>query len=576
VNRRQLSPVRTLTTPATSIMPTRSGPLQRAAIHPSSFSPHPSEVPPIAHEVSRSLGQPQDASKRAFMEPRMGHDFSQVPPHSGAVAEVSARVVNANATPVRESMRLSHFAQRPQFDFARIPVTTTPIQRKPTLNSPGDPFEREADDLADRVMRMVEPIPIVSAPASIQRKCAGCEEEEKEGPAQHAPAGALQSIEGREQEEEERLKLPEVAVQRKAEFGAAVAVRSPFVVDRLVETQSGGELLACGMRQQMEAAFGRDFSRVRVHRDGEAAKLSHQLSALAFTHGSHIYFGSGKYDPEGSSGKRLLAHELTHVVQQGQAATRRRGDAAPTVTAVQTTPPKIQRAANWAVPVPHETNNLVDTSLTGADAGATNLMINGVIGGGALNAPTVTVSAVPPPPFAAGGFDARVTAVPVNTCSVDQTVLASGPWRRVEPRANIGARFPALASCAGAGNCNFRARGNPSDKAMHDANRRHEDRHRNDGQAAFNGSVVPWDANLTAANAAGTTFHGATEAAARAAVFAAMGGTVAQVRAALVAAWNAAINVYHGTPAGGGIGPPTDPTAATDCSWGFVRHTNPS
>ena len=53
----------------------------------------------------------------------------------------------------------------------------------------------------------------------------------------------------------------------------------------------------------METAFGRDFSRVRVHRDSEAAELSHQLSALAFTHGNHIYFGSGKYDPEGSSGQ---------------------------------------------------------------------------------------------------------------------------------------------------------------------------------------------------------------------------------------------------------------------------------
>jgi hypothetical protein len=485
------------------------------------------------------------------------------------------------ATPTKSTIPgRAHFGQSREVNsilhhFARISVTAPPIQRKPTISSPGDAFEREADDVADRVMRMAEPTPIVSAPASIQRKCAGCEEEEKAGPAQHAPAAALQSIEGREQEEEERLKLPEVAIQRKAEFGAAVAARSPFVVDRLARTQSGGELLASGTRQQMEAAFERDFSRVRVHRDGEAAKLSHQLSALAFTHGSHIYFGSGKYDPEGPSGKRLLAHELTHVVQQGQAATRRGGDAAPTVTLVQT-PPAIQRVATWAAPAVHEINNLANTSLAGVDAGVTNLMINGAIGG-ALNAPTVTVTAVPPPPFAAGGFDARVTAVPANAASVDQTVLAAGPWRRVSPRVDIAARFPALAQCTGAaGNSNFRARGNPSDAAMFAANRRHENRHRDDGQAAFNGSVVPWDARLTAANAAGTPSHGATEAAARAALFAAMGGTVAQVRAALVAAWNAAIAVYHGTPAGGPIGPPTDPTAAADCSWSFVRHTNPS
>jgi hypothetical protein len=459
--------------------------------------------------------------------------------------------------------------------FARISVTAPPIQRKPTISSPGDPFEREADDVADRVMRMVELTPIGSTPAAIQRKCAGCEEEEKAGLAQPAPAPALQSIEGREEEEEELLQLAEVAVQRKAEFGAADAACSPFVVERLAGTQSGGELLASGTRHQMEAAFEQDFSRVRVHRDGEAAELSHQLSALAFTHGNHIYFGSGKYDPEGSSGKRLLAHELTHVVQQGQAATRRGGDAAPTATAVHATPPAIQRVATWVAPVPNETNNLADTALTGVAAGVTTPMFNGVIGG-ALNAPTVTVIPMPPPPFGAGGVVASVTTVPANTGSVDETVLAPGPWRRVTTRATVGALFPALAQCTGAGNSNFRARGDPSDAAMFAANRRHEDRHATDRAAAFNGTVVPWDARLTAANVAGTTFPGATDAAARAALFAAMGGTVAQVTAACLAAGATARNAYHATAAGGPVGAPTDPTAAADCSWSFARYTNPS
>ena len=70
----------------------------------------------------------------------------------------------------------------------------------------------------------------------------------------------------------------------------------------------------------MENAFGYDFSRVRIHRNDEAKVLSHQLGALAFTHGSDVYFGNNMYDPAGSSGKRLLAHELTHVVQQGHSA----------------------------------------------------------------------------------------------------------------------------------------------------------------------------------------------------------------------------------------------------------------
>jgi Domain of unknown function (DUF4157) len=71
--------------------------LQRAASQPSSFNPHPSEAPPIVHEVLRSPGQPLDAETRAFMEPRFGHDFSRVRVHADARAAESARMVNALA-----------------------------------------------------------------------------------------------------------------------------------------------------------------------------------------------------------------------------------------------------------------------------------------------------------------------------------------------------------------------------------------------------------------------------------------------------------------------------------------------
>jgi len=463
-----------------------------------------------------------------------------------------------------------------QFDFARIPVTTPPIQRKPTISSPGDAFEREADDVADRVVRMVETGPIGGAQAGVQRKCAECEEEEKAGPTQQAPSADLQSIEGGQ---EELPEFPDADVQRKAEFGAAVAAGSSTVVDRLAGSKSGGELLASGTRYSMETAFGRDFSRVRVHRDSTAAELSRQLGAVAFTHGSHIYFGSGTYDPEVSSGQRLLAHELAHVVQQGQAAPSRVHNVTPIATAVQTTPHAIpvqttphaiQRVATWAAAVPNRINNLADTAIVGTPVGVTTPTFNGVEFG-ALNEPTVTVTAM-----ASGGFNATVATVPANTGSVTENVLALGPWRRVTPRATIGTLFPTLTQCTGAGNSNFRARGDPSDTHMAAANLRHENHHQADRRDAFNGNVVPWDTRLTAANAAGTTFHGATEAAARAALFAAMGGTAAQVQAACLAAGATARDAFHATPAGGPVGAPTDPTAAADCSWSFARYHNPS
>jgi hypothetical protein len=462
-------------------------------------------------------------------------------------------------------MRFLHFSRAAKFDFARIRIATRPMQRKLTIGLPGDGFEREADDMADKVMRMLEPGAMDAAPAGIERK-RGQHREEKNYPM----AASKQSIEGGEEESSE---LPRVAVQRKAAFGRSSipdVASSATIADRLAAGASGGEPLGSQSRSVMETAFARDFSHVRVHRDADAAKLSHELNALAFTHGRHIYFANGTYDPERSSGKRLLAHELTHVVQQGQAALKSGVETAPTTIAGQTAPPVIQCAATWAAAAVHETNSLADTSLNGVAAGVTVPTLNGAIGG-ALNAPTVNVTAA-----AAGGFDATVTAVPANVGSVDETVLSPGPWRRVAPKATIGARFPTLTQCTGAANCNFRARGNPSDAAMAAANRRHENHHGTDGQAAFNATVVPWDARLTAANAAAQTFHGATAAAAQAALFAAMGGTTAQVQNAFIAGWNAAIPVFHATPAGGPIGAPTDPTAAADCSWAFVRHTNPS
>jgi hypothetical protein len=80
--------------------------------------------------------------------------------------------------------------------------------------------------------------------------------------------------------------------------------------------QSSSEALAAPVQQEMSSRFSFDFGHVRVHRDSEAARASELLGARAFTMGSHIVFGDGTYAPETPEGKGLLAHELTHVVQQ--------------------------------------------------------------------------------------------------------------------------------------------------------------------------------------------------------------------------------------------------------------------
>ena len=88
-------------------------------------------------------------------------------------------------------------------------------------------------------------------------------------------------------------------------------------VERAIESsRGGGQSLDRGVQSQMGQALNADFSGVRVHTDSGADGLNRSLSAKAFTTGSDIYFRQGEYNPGSSSGRELLAHELTHVVQQ--------------------------------------------------------------------------------------------------------------------------------------------------------------------------------------------------------------------------------------------------------------------
>ena len=92
--------------------------------------------------------------------------------------------------------------------------------------------------------------------------------------------------------------------------------------------------MAAHTMSQMQSGFGADFSQVRIHTDSNAVQLSKDLGAQAFTHGNDIYFNEGKYNPSSTSGQHLLAHELTHTIQQGGSASMAQN--------------KIQRWPAWA------------------------------------------------------------------------------------------------------------------------------------------------------------------------------------------------------------------------------------
>lgn len=160
-----------------------------------------------------------------------------------------------------------------------------PIQCKLTVGAVDDPLEAEADAMADKVMRM---------PANnfIQRKCSKCEEEEQ---AQRKPLASF--------------------IQKKESTGSGTVV-SDSVNNQIASTRGNGSTLDSSTKSFMESRFGADFSHVRIHTGGYATQLSQDLNAQAFTVGNDIYFNSGKYTPESNTGKYLLAHELTHTIQQ--------------------------------------------------------------------------------------------------------------------------------------------------------------------------------------------------------------------------------------------------------------------
>jgi hypothetical protein len=177
------------------------------------------------------------------------------------------------------------------FNISNISINN--IQAKLKVSQPDDAYEQEADRVAERVMNLLllpsEPVnaTVKSIGADtdnnkkVNRKCIGCEMKNEE-----------------EEEEEEEM----MNVSRKA----SNAKNNLNVPDSALQTindvvQSGGH----------------DFSNIRIHTDEMAARSSNSLNALAYTVGNHIAFGAGRYSPNSLEGRKLIAHELTHVLQQG-------------------------------------------------------------------------------------------------------------------------------------------------------------------------------------------------------------------------------------------------------------------
>ncbi len=182
------------------------------------------------------------------------------------------------------------------------------IQAKLKVGQPEDQYEQEADRIADQVMTMPEP----ETQQPIQRQS-----QEENEIRQKSLASSITPLIKRQEiiEEEEDLKVEiQTKPSQKATKGE-IGVNENFE-NRLSLSKRGGSLISDEVRAFVEPRMKFDFSKVRVHTDNEAAQMNQELGSRAFTHGRDIYFGVGQYKPQSIAGKRLMAHELTHVLQQ--------------------------------------------------------------------------------------------------------------------------------------------------------------------------------------------------------------------------------------------------------------------
>ncbi len=212
-------------------------------------------------------------------------DIRRRAPVSSAVSRESSRPDAPGAGGLRqrvgnrEMQRL--MGEAPAGTPGATPQRAPLIQAKLSISQPDDAHEREADRVADAVMRMPSP--------GVQRLCAGCEDE--------------------------RDNKAGTPLQRKEQAAGAPLV-TPAVASGVEALRGGGSALPATERAFFEPRFGADFSQVRVHTDARAADTAQAIDAKAFTVGRDIAFAPGQYAPESQTGRYLLAHELTHVVQQ--------------------------------------------------------------------------------------------------------------------------------------------------------------------------------------------------------------------------------------------------------------------
>lgn len=259
---------------------------------------------------SKGLGRPLPDPVRAFMEPRFGVDFSHVHVHTGSDAGKMSRAVGAQAFTHGSDIYFgaSHGPGNLELTAHELTHVIQQTGGGPILTNGAfvaqrqtSKFAKEENQFGSIASGQNKMLAAAKTPL-VQAKCAACAQEDedlkKNNNVQRKPLTSNTETMLQEDEDEMDRKLAD------------------SVESRLTSTKGRGDSLPDQVRMDMESAFSADFSGVKIHTDQSAIQMNQNLGAKAFTHENNIYFNSGYYHPSSSSGKKLLAHELTHVVQQ--------------------------------------------------------------------------------------------------------------------------------------------------------------------------------------------------------------------------------------------------------------------
>ena len=264
--------------------------------------------------------------------------FSNAP----KIADAQAKnfPISAAPTPVSAVVRPLHRIS----NISVAPPLPTGVQAKLTVSQPDDKYELEADRVADAVMRMPEPAAVARPEDDEDKPKANIQTKSISGGItplvyrQSAPGDA--EAEGRENDTDQEEEVQAKALVRRQpvhyeeqklgpinETETAHVKRtqtkkpsvSTALQDQIHTVRGGSQALPDAARTYFEPRFGHDFSHVRIHSDGNAANLAKGVNAQAFTRGQDIFFGAGRYQPHSDPGRKLIAHELVHTIQQGHA-----------------------------------------------------------------------------------------------------------------------------------------------------------------------------------------------------------------------------------------------------------------